>query len=72
MMCVEGSKSPVEEDPEQLNLEVNSEAGSEEKNLEVHLEAQPEQSLLLQEWMNSETQSPMTKNQSHMNQVQLE
>ena len=76
MMCAEGGESPVEEDQEttvegdkeQPNLEVNSEAGSEEKDSEQHTE----QRLLLQDWMNSEIQSPMTENQSCMNQVQLE
>ena len=67
MMCVEGGKLPVEKDLEQPNLEVNSEAGSEEKNLEAHLEAQPEQSLLLQDWMNGEIQLPATENQSCLN-----
>ena len=45
MMCVEGGESPVEEVPEQQNLEVNFEAESEVNNLEVHLEAQEEQRL---------------------------
>ena len=54
MMCVEGGKSPVEEDPEQPNSEVNLEAGSEEQNLELHPEQNSEQSLLLQDWMNRE------------------
>ena len=65
MMCVEGGKSPVEEDLEQPNLEVNSEARSEEKNLEAHLE----QRFLLQDWKNSEIQSPMTENLLCMNEV---
>ena len=77
MMCVEGGESPVEEDPEttveedkeQLNLEVNLEARLEEKNLEQHPEHNSEQSLLLQDWINREIQSPMTENQSHMNEV---
>ena len=69
MMCVEGGESPVEEDPEQLNLEVKLEAGSEEEILEVYPEAQLEQSLLLQDWINTEIQLPMTENQSCMNEV---
>ena len=69
MMHVEDGESPVEEDPEQLNSEVNSEVGSEEKNSEVHLEAQPEQSFALQDWINSEIQSPRIETQSHMNDV---
>ena len=69
MMCVEGGELPVEEDQEQLNLEVHSEAGLEEKNSEVHLEAQPEQSLLHPDCMDSVIQSPMTENHSCTNEV---
>ena len=66
IMCVEGG---VEEDTEQLNLEATSEAGLEEKNSEVHPEAKLEQSFSLQDWINSEIQSPLTENQSYMNAV---
>ena len=82
-MCFEINESPVEGDLEQLTahhkVQPNSEVGLEETNLEVHLEAQPEQSLLHQDWINSEiksctteNQSHMTENESHMNEVQLE
>ena len=69
LMCVEGCESPVEEGLEQPNSEVNLEDGLEEKNLEVHPKAQPEQSLLLQDWINSEIQLPTTENQSCTNEV---
>ena len=55
MMCVEVGESPVEGEMDQPNLEVNLEVTK-------NLEAQPEQSLSLQDWIISETQSPMTEN----------
>ena len=83
MMCFEINESPVEGDSEQISAhrteQPNPLVGSEEKNLEVHLEAQLEQSLSLQDWMNSkiqlcvtEDQLHMTENQLHMNVVWLE
>ena len=66
MMCAE---SPVEEDSEHPNLEVHLEVGLEEKNWEVHLEALLEQSLSLQDWINSKFQSPTTETQSHMTET---
>ena len=76
MMCFEVCDFPVEGEleqtsahhTEQLNLEVNLE---ETNNSEVHLEAQLEQSLSLQDWLNSETQSPVT-HQWHMTEIRLE
>ena len=69
MMCVEGGESPVEEDPEQQTLKVNFGSWVGRKELEVHLEVQPEQSLSLQDWINSEIQLPMTENQLCTNEV---
>ena len=77
MMCLEVCDSPVEGESEQnaahhteqLNLEINSEVT---KDSEEHLEAQPEQSLSLRDWLNSENQLHMNEDQSHMNEVQLE
>ena len=70
MMCFEINESPVEEDLEQISAhcteQPNSEVGLEEKNSEVHPEAQLEQSLSLQDWINSKIQSCMTDDQSHM------
>ena len=62
-----------EEDSHQLSAhhteQLNSEVGFEEKHSEVHLEAQPEQSLLLQDWINNKIQPCMTEYQSHTNEV---
>ena len=62
MMCVEVGESLVEGESDQPNLEVNSEVTKNPK-------AQPEQGLSLQDWINSEIQSPMTENQLFMNEV---
>ena len=62
MMCVEVGESLVKGESDQPNLEVNSEVTKNPK-------AQPEQGLPLQDWINSEIQSPMTENQLCMNEV---
>ena len=66
MMCVE---SPVEKDLEQWSAhhteQPNLEVGLKEKNLEVHSEARLEQSLSLQDCINSEIQLHVAGDQSH-------
>ena len=54
MMCVEVGESPAEGEHDQPNSEVNLEVTS-------NLEAQLEQSLSLQEWIDSKHQSSMTE-----------